>query len=215
VIIANNLVGFAGNLIVDHPFDGLPPRQPDNPRVSPIHVHTRDRTVKRLKVLEGVVVGELNLPEQTLVDIPNLARAVGRVHHGPNDARLTIVSHEPKQHGRWLSIRLRVEATPAATMPRLGLRNRIAMSNNSPVMPGVGIALAAGLGEARFYDDAGRLISPPPGNWTTDTIDGSRQIQEIELNFPLSGGIPVRMKAIGHKSVSVDVPFRIHNLPLP
>jgi hypothetical protein len=207
--------GLVGNIVIDDGFSGLRPAPRPNPRVVPIKLLTGGRALSHLRLLEGVVVGEVSQPDQTLVEVPDLARAHGLTFRGPHDARLTVVGYEMKEGGRELALRLRVDGPHPSALPQFGLRNRVAFANSYPVMPGSGVALAAGLGEARFYDAAGRLLRPPPGQWTTDSPDGIRQTQDVELSFPRSGGFPVRMTAVGNKSVAVEVPFRLSDVELP
>ena len=205
---------FAPNIQWDDGFSGLRPAPRPNPRVVPVKFNVGDRAVTRLRILEGVVAGELSLPDQTLIEVPDLSKAVGVTFRGPNDARLAVVGYEMKEGGRELTVRVRVDGPHPQAVPRFG-RNRAAFLNTFPVMPGAGVALAAGLGQARFFDAAGRPVRLPPGDWTTDSPDGIRQTQELQLIFPKTGGFPVRMTAVGNKSVGVEVPFRLEDVRLP
>lgn len=211
--------GLAGNVVIWDDFGSVRPAVKPAPRVVPVKLRTGDRTVTRLKVLQGVVVGEVSVPNQPLIEVPDLARAVGSTFVGPNDARLTVTGYEAKPGGREVVVRLRVDGPNPAVMQRFGVvRQRVAMTNALPVAPGAGIPLAAGLGQAKFYDAAGNPVRLPTGPLFTDSSDGSgRQTQELELTFTkaAAGGFPVKLAAVGNKGVTVEVPFRLEDVRLP
>ena len=211
--------GVGGNVMFTSDFNnGQQPAGRPDPRIVPVKLRTDDRPISRLRVFEGVVVGELSLPDQTLIAVPDLSAAVGKTFDGPSDARLTITGHEVREGpGGGLVVRLQVDGPNPWTMQRLGQRNRFAVMNTLPIVPGEGIALAAGLGQVKFADAAGKRVRPP--NVTTSSLsdDGIRQTQTLELVFPKPGsaGSPTRLTVVGTKGVTVEVPFRLENVQLP
>ena len=209
----NEFQQFGGQVWIEDGYGGMRQNMRPNPRVVPVKLRTDDRAITRLKYFEGSVVGEVSLPNQTLMSVENLAKSGGISMEGANDTKLTIVAVDVKADGR-TTLRVRTECPNPWTMQRLGMGNRM-WKNQIDVPSDGGIGLSGGLGQMKFFDAAGKAIRQPVMQSSTGTDDGFRQSQEMELVFSKEGGTPVKMLVVGSKILNVEVPFRMVNVQLP
>jgi hypothetical protein len=174
-----------------------------NPRVVPLRLRTGDRLVSKLKVLEGVVVGDTVVPNQALATIDNLPKNVGLTAHAPGDARITVVSYEARADGR-VSVRVRTENPNVMNGFLNGRRMWQAAGRNA-------------FGQLRFYDAAGNLLRQPSVAESNLNDDGITQSNEYHLIFPkpTDHGRPVKLVLVGNKPTTLEVPFRMENVRLP
>ncbi len=182
-----------------------------NPRLVPVTLKTDDRLVRRLRVLEGVVVGTVSLHNQTVITVDDLAKSVGVAFAGPGETKLTVQSYATDAAGE-SALKVVVEGpNPYSNEVRMGLRR-----------PGVSLWDEDGLGNSglkkfRFTDADGDPLTPQvQGSSTSD--DGSRQTMTMDLHFPPRVGgarAPVRLVVLGSRPVTLAVPFKLRDVPLP
>lgn len=185
-----------------------------NPRVVPVVLRTDDRTVKRLRVFEGVVVGEVTLPNQPLAAVAGLPKSVGTVAAGPNDTRYTVLDYKALPDGR-VSLKVRSEGPNPWTQQRFARRaglvgGGLAVAWEGPIPSGAAV-------QFKFADAAGKPIPQPTVHGTNMSDDGVRQTAEVELVFPKRPGVgaPATMTVVGNKTATVEVPFRMRDVTLP
>ena len=186
-----------------------------NPRVVPVTLRTDDRSVRSLRLFEGVVVGEITLTNQTLATVGNLPRAAGATALGPYDAKYTLVDYKELSDGR-VSLKLRTEGPNPWTMQRLGRRGGLVF-NNAMLLEDLSAPSGAGRVQYKFTDANGRPIPQPMTQSSSTTDDGIRQTAEVELVFAKRPevGPPAMLTVIGNKPATVEVPFRMTNVVLP
>lgn len=186
-----------------------------NPRVVPVTLRTDDRSVRSLRLFEGVVVGEITLTNQTLATIGSLPRAAGATALGPYDAKYTLVDYKELPDGR-VSLKLRTEGPNPWTLQRLGRRGGLVF-NNAMLLEDLSAPSGAGRVKFKFTDANGRPIPQPMTQNSSTTDDGIRQTAEVELVFAkrLEVGPPAMLTVIGNKPATVEVPFRMTNVVLP
>ncbi len=174
-----------------------------NPRVVPLRLRTGDRHVPKLKLLEGVVVGDTVVPNQTLAAIDHLPKNVGLTAHAEGDTRVTVVAYDAKADGR-VSVRVRTE-NPSVINGFVNGRGKWQAAGRNP------------FGQLRFYDAAGTLLRQPTIGETNMSDDGETQSTEYLLTFPKPGdqGRPVKLVLVGNKPTKLEVPFRMENVRLP
>ena len=187
---------------------GQPTTRP-NPRIVPVALKTDDRAVRSLRVFEGVVVGEVTVPNQPLIALSDLPKAVGRSADGPQGARVTLLDYQSEPGGRAV-LRLRVENPNPWTTMRLGRRQALMLQND------LMFAVSGPAVQHRFTDATGNVLRPQTRNSST-TDDGVRQTLEAELVFPARPeiGPPAHLTVTGNKQVAVEIPFKMRNVPLP
>lgn len=216
---AQNIVAFGGLggqqvWIEDQAHGGRHTEQP-NPRLQTIHIRTADRTISRLQRLEGIVIGQIVQPNQTLIQIEDLPKSVGRTFTGPGDTRLTILAYETPNPGTVI-VRVRAEYPNPYTMQRLGLRGQFAVAGVLPPPFGGAVSLGS-VGQITLTDVAGKMIRQVNVSNSQMSDDGFKQTYEMEMTLPLTStsGSPHKLLVIGNKPTRVEVPFQLENVRMP
>ena len=132
-------------------YSNIAPVARGNPRLAPLLLKTDDRLIHTLRVLEGVVLGTVSLPNQPVFTVENLATATGKTLEGPNDTKLTVQSFTTTEKNA-ATLQLIVEGPNPWAQARLG--NRVA-----PISLWDDGGLAhTGLKSYRFTDAAGKPV---------------------------------------------------------
>ena len=191
---------------------GRPTTRP-NPRLVSLALRTDDRPARRLGVLDGVVVGEVTVPNQPLVSVEDLVRAVRAGASGAGDVRLAVLGVTTDPAGR-TTVRVRVDAPNPWNFPRANRAVNLGLPGFGPPLFG---PATNPLPAYRFTDAAGRPVSPSGAVPGAVGDDGFRQSTELDFRFDRRDGAgpPVRLVLIGEKTVPVEVPFRLRDVPLP
>lgn len=197
---AEDLGVYVGNIDLD--LGGMS-GSPVNPRLVPIRLRIGDRLVSRLKLLEGVVVGESYISNQTLAVIDRMPKNVGYTTQAEGDSKVTLVTYDAKPDGR-VCVRIRTE-TPNLINEVANGRVAWHSTSRNP------------FGQLRFYDAKGKLLRQPTVSETSINDDGITQSTEFQLNFPkptAEAGPPVKLFLVGNKPTRLEVPFRLENVRL-
>lgn len=189
-----------------------------NPRLVPVTLRTSDSGVKLLKLLEGSVQIELILANQSLVSVPDIAKASGTSFDGPNQTRLTISDFRTDAKTGQTSLRLRLESPSPWMMQQMKARRFGANPAAGNVFGGlvfIDTPVAPSQGpQFQVIGADGKMLATTSTNYSSGaTDDGSRMFTELGLTF--RGGSPTKLVMVGPKTVTVDVPFRFENVPLP
>lgn len=190
-----------------------------NHRCVPVRLITGDRRINRLKVLEGAVIGNVALTNQSLLEVNNISKEVGQLFPIDEYSEVKVTNCHEKQGITYIT--LESETANMLTLSRLNNFNGGGMIFNGRQQTTIngmsdvsGIRLAGNIGTAQFYDAEGKLIKRVFTPSTTTHDDGLRQSQELELQFP-KGSVPAKMVVVGQKSVRVSIPFRMTDVELP
>jgi hypothetical protein len=188
-----------------------------NPRLVTVSLRTDDRSVKRLKRLEGVVVGEVGVQNVPVITIDNLAKARTEPFVGPNDLKLSISGVTATANGN-TTCRVRIEAWQEHVLRMIKKNNGAANPLGRMVFFGGWYSNDGNLSNSlAFFDAAGRQVPTPGARSTSLSSDGFRTTTEMELEFPKSPkhGPPVKLIYLGTKPVAAEVPFACRDVELP
>jgi len=182
-----------------------------NPRIVPVVLKTDDRSIQKLNVFEGTVVGEVTLTNQTLVHIEDLAKAVGTTATAPGDTRVTIVHYKVEAANR-LVVKVRVDSPNPYTLQRMNRRMAFAAANGWDDG-----SLRGNASQVKFLDADDKVIPQPSTRSSSGSDDGVRQVNETEYVFNHRPGVkdPVKLQLLGNKPVTVEIPFKMKDVMLP
>ena len=207
---ANELMFMGGGFLNMSYSYGNVPVERGNPRLVPVTLKTDDRLVRRLRVLEGTIVGTVSIPNQTVLAIDDLAKSSGVAFAGPGDTKLTVQDYTGTPGGK-VTLKITVEGPNPWNQMRQGRRQ-------APVSlwdeGGLG---HSGLKNYRFTDAAGQALTPQVSS-TTASDNGTLQTSTMDVQFaPRAGNDrpPVRLVVIGNRPVTLAVPFKLRDVPLP
>ena len=207
---ANELMFMGGGFLNMSYSYGNVPVERGNPRLVPVTLKTDDRLVRRLRVLEGTIVGTVSIPNQTVLAIDDLAKSSGVAFAGPGDTKLTVQDYTGTPGGK-VTLKITVEGPNPWNQMRQGRRQ-------APVSlwdeGGLG---HSGLKNYRFTDAAGQALTPQVSS-TTASDNGTLQTSTMDVQFaPRAGNDrpPVRLVVVGNRPVTLAVPFKLRDVPLP
>ena len=207
---ANELMFMGGGFLNMSYSYGNVPVERGNPRLVPVTLKTDDRFVRRLRVLEGTIVGTVSIPNQTVLAIDDLAKSSGVAFAGPGDTKLTVQDYTGTPGGK-VTLKITVEGPNPWNQMRQGRRQ-------APVSlwdeGGLG---HSGLKNYRFTDAAGQALTPQVSS-TTASDNGTLQTSTMDVQFaPRAGNDrpPVRLVVVGNRPVTLAVPFKLRDVPLP
>jgi hypothetical protein len=178
-----------------------------NPRVIPVPLKLATPTARSIKRLEGAVLGEVQLTNQTLLTIADPVKSAGTTFDGLGQVRVTVVGvTEVKNGGTSMQVVLQFPSpwsvgarrgwNPGGFWPEAPRPNQ---------MPSV-----------HAFDAAGKQIfSGNNTSFTDASDDGQTMNYHMTLTFRKDAGTPAKLVVIGARSMVVEVPFVLENVPLP
>jgi len=183
------------------------PSRSGNGRTFPITL-AADRAVTKLKVLEGVVCGDVHRANQPLLEIDDLPAAVGKTFDGPLGSTLTVVSIG----------RIAVDSPVVEVSLRCTALDPWVLRQSGAAREGEigGAVFNQSVGDRiKLYDAGGRELSRDM--FTRTTGDGTREISTVKLTLSrVESGPPkpVKLVVLGTKVIAVRVPFKLEHVEL-
>jgi hypothetical protein len=195
-------------LRVDRDGNPIPPDTQPNPRVVAVPLKVATPSARSLRRLEGVVFGEVQLTGQVLVTVDAPKDRTSGIIPGPGDLSVTVMDvaagTEKGALGR-TRVLLQYPSPYALAMRKRGWNPNWP---EAPLRPGQGYKVEA-------FDDAGKPF-PVTNNQSADmSDDGMTMIQMVTLSYKPGAGVPARLVVTGPKTVTVQVPFALDDVPLP
>jgi hypothetical protein len=179
-----------------------------NPRVVAVPLKIGTPTARVIKRMEGMVLGEITLANQTLVTVADPTKNTGVAHDGAGQLRMTVVGITDIKGGGTAVQVLLEYPSPWSVSARRGFNpggiwpESPARGNQMPVV--------------HSFDSNGKPITATFGeNYTDSSDDGLTMIQHMTLNYRKDSGTPAKLTVVGPRTVVVEVPFVMENVPLP
>lgn len=202
-VVANWGGQFDGNTGRPIPPDGLP-----NRRIVAVPLKLGTPSARSIARLEGHILGEVLVANQTLVTVTDPAKSSGTTFDAPGEMRVTVVAvTEPKgKAGASVEVRL-AYPSPWAANARRGF-------NPGGIWPEA--PRAEQTPTIKAFDAKGKeMPGVSRGGYSDSSDDGLTLIQHITLSFRPDAGTPAKLVLVGARPVIVEVPFVLENVPLP
>jgi hypothetical protein len=194
----------------------LPSNLPSGAGLVPVRLRLPERPCRRLKELHATLALRALTPSEPLVTVDSVLRAAGQSFKGDDGSSLKVIEVLCENEGQ---VKLRVEVAPA---PRDlvvdGLPARILLMNRGlrrgPVQTTF-IPPVVCAEQLSLLDGRGRPI--PLAERVPPELDGTGKAWEFNLVYragPGQGG-PSRLVYTGRRSVTLEVPFTLKDVPLP
>jgi hypothetical protein len=186
--------------------DGNPilPTEHPNPRVVPVPLKVATRSARSLRLLEGVVLGEIRVLDQPIATIDRAADRQGATISGVGGKTVSIEEVTRSGIGAAFRIVLRSES-PQQRSPFPGLWG-------GPMWPERAAPVNGGI-QVRGMDARGQAFAPASTQMTGINDDG--MTQTIHLDATFREAVPAKLVVIGPAAIPVEVPFRMENVLLP
>lgn len=214
VIAFGGAVGFGGVFMGRggmrfDPRTGMPiyPDTVPNPRVVEVPIKLGTPTARSIKRLEGAVLGEVVMSNQTLLTLVDPTKNTATAHEGLGALRLTVQGvTETKAGGTQVQLLLQYPS-PWSVNARRGFNP----GGLWPEQPRNG-----GMPSVQAFDAAGKTMGASTSTGYTDSSDdGTTMNQNITMTFRKDAGVPAKLVVVGPRPVTVEVPFVLENVPLP
>jgi hypothetical protein len=183
-----------------------------NPRHIPVRLQRAEKPSHQLKELTGTLIALVQGPIEPLATIDNVFESAGKVVEGTGGTSLKVVEADRPENGE-VHLRVYVESPPRglddgsflpSTMVMVVNGRRIAGNDTEEPLSGQNFAL---------MDQKGRRF-PTLRAQTTGKRSGAAR--EYELSYQVEeGSEPTRFVFIGRRTAVVEVPFTLHDIPLP
>jgi hypothetical protein len=190
-------------------FDGnpIPPAWHTNPRVVPVPVRVATPGARRLRHLEGVVVGDVAVHNQELLTLADPVGRPGAVVEGPGGLKLSMLDVKRNEKDKSVVVRVQLEGPSAMVLHR-----RARFNPWGPFWPEPPRGPNAG-NELRALDAAGKAVGGTMNLATDISDDGETLTQIFQMTF--RNGPPAKFVVVGPRLVTVEVPFKMEDVPLP
>jgi len=200
--------GVGGAMRFD-PQTGAPiyPDSMPNPRVIPVPLKLATPTARSIKRLEGSVLGEITLTNQTLITVNEPKKHIGTVFEGPGSLQFTIASLVETKQGTDIQLVLEYPSPWS-----VGARRGWNPGGVWPEAPRPGNQTPT----VQVYDAAGKSMSASTASGFTDVLgDGQTMQYRLNWTFRKEAGTPAKFVVVGPRPMIVEVPFVLENVPLP
>jgi len=184
---------------------------PGNPRHVRVTLLGKTHASKTLKELSGVVTANVMTPPLTLLTVDNLLTASTKEPIRAGNYQIQIT--ERKSEKSYLQLRFRL----TTSFRDNGIRSGFANPNMNGMIIDSDEILNNPQSHIVFQDSSGNIINNVAVNPTDQSFDGENQITDYVAVIPVRGTTTSAVKLVlnGRKSLSIEVPFVLKNVPLP
>lgn len=184
------------------------------PQDVPVRFKLATDASKTIKELQGVVVAQVQTPPQALITVDNVLKAVGQTVRGPHGGFIKVVEANRTERGQ---IKLRVQVdSPGSGLGMAGIRQVMRVKGGRGGRVIVMDQQGDDGGSLALMDEKGQSFQMV-GMEQTTVANGATWTTESTLTFqPKRGqGEPVQLIHSGRRTVIMDVPFTLKDVPLP
>ncbi len=176
-----------------------------NPRVLTVPLKLGTPSARSLRRLEGSLFGEVRVPDQQLITLDNPKQHTNEVKLGPGEMKFTVLQmKEPQGENGSASVQVQL-SFPS----QLGNRGRMGFGwPQAPRHPSQGNRVEA-------FDAEGKRMNPVSSGYQGMSDDGMTTTQTHTMTFRAGEPLPAKLAVVGPKSLTVEVPFVMENVPLP
>jgi hypothetical protein len=208
----NGMVVFArpggiGMMRFDANGNAISPDTVPNPRILSVPLKLNSLSSRSLKRLEGSIFGEVQVPNQPLITVVDPKKHVNSAFNGPGELRFTVLDvKEAPGTGGLGTVRVQIES-PSAWVVNARKRGWNPGWPEAPRMT-VGNRVEA-------FDAAGKPFPLAMNGYSDMSDDGMTTIATMTMTFRPGIGLPAKLVVVGPKTVTVEVPFALEDVPLP
>ena len=176
----------------------------------PVRVKSGDKPTGILREVTGVVAALVQTEEQPLITVDNILKSAGRTCVGDNGESLKLMEVERTPDG---DVNLRLELADASSA------NAFWAMRGGVMRPGRfrrGLAVMDNLPPAKLLlqDSAGKTL-PLRSREDATAFTGNTLARVIVLGFHSGLSEPSKLVYSGRRTIIIEIPFTLKNVPLP
>ena len=187
-------------------------------RQLPVRLKPAKQSSKLLKELSGSITAQVQTPPAPLMTVDNILKAAGRTVKGPDGASVKVL--ETSHSNGLVKVRLQAES-PNQAMGAWGGAN-VRVIRRMRVLAGGGAVVMEsidqnGPGAYSLQDDKGRPFNLLNANPVIQANANGTLIQEMHLTYQAQKGQtePAKLVYTGSRTVLINIPFTLKDVPLP
>lgn len=185
-------------------------------RYFPVRLKAPEKPSRVLREVSGVVVVQVQTPLQPVVTIDNILQAAGKTVRCLDGETLTIVEVGKQEDGSW-KLRLQLAESPAKLAAR-ARGGRVIQRQRNGIIVQNGVNQENGFPDAKLVllDKTGKRIPVAERNFNA-VFNGNNIAQEMTLTYPSNpnAGEPAKLVMMDRRTLLIDVPFNLKDVPLP
>jgi hypothetical protein len=179
-----------------------------NPRIIPVPLKLATPHIRTIKRLEGLILGEIVLADQTLVTVTEPEKHTGRAIDAPGGVRFTVVSVVAPKDSAGATLQVTLEyGTPWAAGARRGW-------NPGGIWP-ESLRPEAQAPELQVFDAAGKAMQEESQTGHLHNFGGQSVQLTMTMQYPRAAGAPAKLVVTGPRPIIIEVPFVLDNVPIP
>jgi hypothetical protein len=190
------------------------------PQTVEVRLKVADPPSRHLKELQGVIRGNVVTPPQTLLEIADLAKAGDRLQRGKDDVSVKVVACHRNKSNDSMELHVELTAPPGAEPPSpamfLNVRQQLLLKNRLLVRRIRMMEEASLPHEIEVVGATGplKLFHEETENQTTDgaTI---KQLRKMTFDPGAKDGGPYRLVVRAPRTIPIEAPFTVRQVPLP
>jgi hypothetical protein len=191
-----------------------------DPRDTAVRLKRAEKSSKLLKEVRGVVTAQVQTPLQPLLTVDQILKSGGKTIQGEDGALLKVLDIARQENGD-IKVRLQLEhhlQGVGGMNRRMVMRGNRILLRNGVVMRGGLTRESGSAGEANLalLDAAGKRFELVDTGYTL-VATGNGVAQEIHSIYrPHAGqGEPAQLVYTNRRTVAIEVPFTLKDVPLP
>jgi hypothetical protein len=171
-----------------------------------------------LKEVKGVFTAQVQTPPQTILAMDNILKSTGRVVVGDEGESLKLVALEPQATG---DVRVQVEISDGSATNVVWAMRRGILRPNGRLVNGGGrrgpVAIENGSPITLVLQDGEGHSFPLAGQSEDLMINGNVLTRQISCTYQSRAGLgePYKLVYSGRRTLIIEVPFTLNDVPLP
>lgn len=176
----------------------------------PLHLKQLRPPARAIKELRGNIAAQVQTPRQKLLTVGGLLKAGGKTFDGPDGLSVKVLE-AAEANGQ---ARLRVQVTTSNQLAPVGANGRLIRRVRVVAGAGMVETVQGGASDDFQIQDAAGHALPVVAQQVMTTGNGFSQTQELTLSCQLNGSAAARLVVNGPRTVLVNVPFTLKDVPL-
>jgi hypothetical protein len=183
-------------------------------RQLPLRLFLEKKRAVMLKELTGTISAQVRTPAEPLIVVDQVLKAEGKTLLGPEGSSLKIVKASRNQDGD-VELQLEVQEPSAAANNAmfLGRGGRLGRVNRRLMVDSTGRSAPTNL---TLLDTNGKPLSASRSQSGLLRKE-NEVVQQHQLTYPVRSGQgePAKLVFTGQRTVAIQVPFKLENVPIP
>jgi hypothetical protein len=196
-----------------------------DPREVLVRLEQGDRPARQLKELSGVISAQVRSAPEAIFTVENILKAAGQSSKGDGGGKITVADATREDSGE-VTLQIEIELPPDVSPAGSGAVENVPLPvaggfrRGGAGFQGRGANPRGNLGAPtagfRLLDDRGQVL-PLSVQQVRGQANGEEITWQVTLTHKMGAGQgePAKLAFYGSRTVTLDIPFKLENVPLP